>query len=130
MKKAKILLIDDESMIREELGIFLKRKGFDVITGVNGLDGLQIFQRDRPDIVLTDYRMPKMNGIAALQKMKAAAPDVPVIMLSGQADMKVCVQALNDDAYEFIEKPVDLKKLLAVIERALEGKPAWWNVEN
>ncbi|MCR9144077.1 MAG: response regulator [bacterium] len=130
MKKPKILLIDDESVIREELEIYLRRKGYDVVTGVNGLDGFYLFQSDSPDLVLTDYRMPKMNGIAALQKMKAANPDVPVIMLSGQADMKVCVQALNDDAYEFIEKPVDLKKLLGVIQRALDGKPAWWNVEN
>ena len=119
----RILLVDDEEAIREELGIFLERKHFEVVKGVNGLDGFALFERVRPDLVITDYRMPQLNGIELIQKMKAAAPAIPIVMLSGQADRNVCAQSLRNQAYAFLEKPVDLKELYAVIQEALAAHP-------
>lgn len=116
----KVLVIDDEKptlmMFRLTLGAY----GFDVLTAENGREGLEIFSRDRPRIVLTDIKMPGMNGIEVLKRIKEIDPTAEVIVITGHGDMDLAIQALNLDATDFINKPIQRHLLEQALERARE----------
>ncbi len=116
----KVLVIDDEKptlmMFRLTLGAY----GFDVLTAENGREGLEIFSRDRPRIVLTDIKMPGMSGIEVLKRIKEIDPTAEVIVITGHGDMDLAIQALNLDATDFINKPIQRHLLEQALERARE----------
>jgi len=115
----KIMVVDDEKNIRDSLGGVLTDDGYSVVTSPSAEDALGALPRERPDVVLLDIWMPGMDGIKALQKIKTMCPDVQVIMISGHASIETAVEATKLGAYDFIEKPVSLDKVILTVEHAI-----------
>lgn len=116
----KILLVDDEEGIRKVLGISLSDSGYQVFTATSGEEALHIFKDQNPHIVLTDIKMPGMDGIELLQKMKQENPDAEVIMITGHGDMELAIQSLKHEATDFITKPINDDALEIALKRAKE----------
>ncbi len=116
----KILLVDDEEGIRKVLDISLSDSGFKVFTAETGKEALDIFRKMRPPIVLTDIKMPGMDGIKLLQKIKEESPDTEVIMITGHGDMDLAIRSLKFDATDFITKPINDDALEIALKRANE----------
>jgi len=116
----KILLVDDEEGIRKVLAIALADSGYTVYTAEGGKEALNIFRKMRPPIVLTDIKMPGMDGIALLQKIKEESPDTEVIMITGHGDMDLAIRSLKFDATDFITKPINHDVLEIALKRANE----------
>jgi signal transduction histidine kinase/FixJ family two-component response regulator len=116
----KLLLVDDEEGIRKVLGITLADLGYDVFTAENGEQALQIFQKETPPIVLTDIKMPGMDGIELLQKIKLENPDSEVIMITGHGDMDLAIKSLKYQAVDFVTKPINDDVLEIALNRAQE----------
>jgi signal transduction histidine kinase len=115
-----ILLVDDEKDIREVLRLPLTDLGYEVLEAENGADALHLFARLQPPMILTDIKMPGMDGIELLQKVKHANPEVEVIMITGHGDMELAVKSLKYDATDFIAKPINVDVLEIAIQRAAE----------
>ena len=120
-EKYKILVIDDEKHARMVLEDFLDDAGFEVLKAENGKEGLEIIQLEKPDVVLTDIRMPVMDGLAVVEAMQEVAPLTPVIIISGAGVMDNVISALRLGAWDYILKPIrDLNVLKQTIQRSLE----------
>jgi len=116
----KLLLIDDEPDILRVLSMSLRADGYEVFTAENGAAGLETFEKENPDIVITDIKMPGMDGIELLEMIKNEDPDVEVIMITGHGDMNLAIQSFRDDAVDFITKPINVTALQTAIHRAKE----------
>jgi signal transduction histidine kinase len=116
----RVLLVDDEAGIRKVLSIYLADKGFDVATAENGEDALRVFRAHAPAIVLTDIKMPEMDGIELLQRIKAESPDTEVIMFTGHGDMDLAIMSLKHQATDFVTKPINDEILDIALKRAHE----------
>ncbi len=119
---AKILVIDDEKPIRNTLQEILEYEDHKVEIAADGFEGLEKAKENKYDIILCDIKMPNMDGIEVLEKLELVSPDVPVIMISGHGSVETAVEALKKGAYDFIEKPLELNRLLVTIRNALERK--------
>lgn len=117
---ADILIIDDERAIRKTLGEILSFEGYKLEEAADGEEGLKRFREKNFDVVLCDIKMPKLDGIEFLQKAAEINPDVPIIMISGHGNIETAVEAVKKGAYDFIQKPPDLNRLLITIRNALE----------
>ncbi len=117
----KILLGEDEEAIVRVLARTLKYDGYDMVLAGNGQEGLGVFSREQPDIVLTDIKMPVMDGLELLKKIKERSPETEVIIITGHGDMDSSIEALQHDASDFINKPVVEEALSIALKRA-EGK--------
>ncbi|MFC1867034.1 response regulator [Thermodesulfobacteriota bacterium] len=116
----KILLIDDEKDIVRVLSISLRADGYDVISAYSGEEGLELFEKESPDIVLTDIKMPGMDGIEVLGKIKEHEHDAEVIIITGHGDIDNAIEALKYGASDFINKPVRDEVLSIALTRAKE----------
>ena len=116
----KLLLIDDEPDILRVLGISLKADGYEVIPALNGAEGLKEFSRHNPSIVITDIKMPGMDGIEVLEKIKEIDPDTEVIIITGHGDIDNAIESLKYGASDFINKPVRDEALSIALARAKE----------
>ena len=116
----KLLLVDDEEGIRKVLGIALTDAGYTVFTAENGTQALNIFRKETPPIVLTDIKMPGMDGIELLQKIKQENPDTEVIMITGHGDMDLAIKSLKYQAVDFVTKPINDDVLEIALNRANE----------
>ncbi|MEN8119073.1 MAG: sigma-54 dependent transcriptional regulator [Bacteroidota bacterium] len=119
---AKILVIDDEKPIRNTLKEILEYEDHKVEIASDGFEGLEKAKENKYDIILCDIKMPNMDGIEVLEKLEEVSPDVPVVMISGHGSVETAVEALKKGAYDFIEKPLELNRLLVTIRNALEKK--------
>ena len=117
---SKILLIDDETDILRVLSLSLKADGYQVFTASDGEEGLAIFEKEKPDIVLTDIKMPGMDGIDLLREIKQRSDDSEVIIVTGHGDIDTAIEALQFGASDFINKPVRDKALAVSLKRARE----------
>jgi PAS domain S-box-containing protein len=117
---SKLLLADDEEGIRKVLGIYLADSGFEVLTAENGLQALEIFREAQPSIVLTDLRMPGIDGIELLRTIKSERPDTEVIMITGHGDMELAIESLKLEATDFVTKPINDDVLAIALKRAQE----------
>ena len=115
-----LLLVDDEPDIRELLDIYLTELGYRVHTAENGEKALAVFHRTVPSIVLSDIKMPVMDGIELLRRIKKQSPDTEVIMITGHGDMDLAIASLKLEATDFITKPVNDEILEFALERAEE----------
>jgi two-component system nitrogen regulation response regulator NtrX len=115
-----VLVVDDETSILESLDGILSDEGFEVITAEGGADALEKIQEVIPDLVLLDIWMPGMDGIETLEKIKEGYPYLQVVMMSGHGNIETAVKATKVGAYDFIEKPLSLEKLLLSINNALD----------
>ena len=120
MTEKTLLLVDDEEDIRDILWIPLTDMGYSVFTAENGEEALEIFRKKKPPIVITDIKMPGMDGIELLELIKKEDPDVEVIMITGHGDMNLAIQSFRDDAVDFITKPINVSALSKAIHRANE----------
>lgn len=118
----KILVIDDDESIRKTLTNYLKKLDYNVFSASNGLEGIEIAQKEIPDLVITDIKMPKADGFEVLKKVKEIDSHIHVIMITAFDDMSSTVKAMQQGAYDYIEKPLEIDKLKITISRALENK--------
>ncbi|MFL5787029.1 MAG: sigma-54-dependent transcriptional regulator [Flavisolibacter sp.] len=117
---ASILIIDDEKAIRKTLTEILSFEGYKLEEAADGEEGLKRFREKSFDVVLCDIKMPKIDGIDFLQKAVEINSDVPIIMISGHGNIETAVEAVKKGAYDFIQKPPDLNRLLITIRNAME----------
>ncbi len=117
---ARILIVDDEEAIRFSLRGVLEDEGHTVFDAENAGQGLEMSASCGPDLVFMDIWMPGMGGLEALQRLQELQPDLPVVMISGHGTIETAVSAIRMGAYDFIEKPLSLDKVLLVVARALE----------
>jgi len=115
-----ILLVDDEAGIRKVLGISLQDSGYDVHTAESAKEALRLFEEMAPPIVLTDIKMPDMDGIELLRRIKKINPDTEVIMFTGHGDMGLAIKSLKNDATDFVTKPINDEVLEIALKRARE----------
>ncbi|HEY2066147.1 MAG TPA: sigma-54 dependent transcriptional regulator [Gemmatimonadaceae bacterium] len=117
-----VLIVDDESGILESLGILLRNAGFDTHTARGGRAGLEQLSTLQPDIVLSDVRMPDVGGVEILAAARQQDPDTPVILMTAQATLQSAMQAVNEGAFYYIQKPFRNDELLAILKRAAEHR--------
>jgi PAS domain S-box-containing protein len=113
-------VIDDEASTRDLLKLSLESDGYTVFTAEDGPTGLELFTRENPTIVLTDIKMPGMDGIEVLRRVKEQSPDVEVIVITGHGEMNLAIQALQLEASDFINKPISDESLAIALKRAEE----------
>ncbi|MRR22404.1 sigma-54-dependent Fis family transcriptional regulator, partial [bacterium] len=116
----RILVIDDERSIRNTLKDVLEYEKYEVDLAEDGGAGIELFSQQQYDTVLCDIKMAKMDGIEVLQKLQEISSDVPVIMISGHGNIDTAVDSIKKGAFDFLEKPLDLNRLLITIRNALE----------
>jgi len=116
----KILVIDDEEANVRVLTLSLKLDGYEVMGALSGEEGLEVYQANYPDIVLTDIKMPGMDGLTVLRKIKALNPETEVIIITGHGDIDSAIEALQQGASDFINKPVKDEALAVALRRARE----------
>ncbi|MDX9897496.1 MAG: response regulator [Spirochaetia bacterium] len=115
-----ILVIDDEAVIRESFRDYLEDYGFRILTAENGAQGLGILEKELPDIVMTDLRMPVVDGLEVLRRCEILNPDLPVIVVSGTGRIQDVVEALHLNAWDYLLKPiVDMSVLLHTVKKAV-----------
>jgi len=117
---SKILVIDDEKSIRNTLKEVLEYENHQVDIAEDGPTGLEMFAANSYDVVLCDIKMSKMDGLEVLFKINETAAEIPVIMISGHGNIDTAVEAIKKGAYDFLEKPVDLNRLLITIRNAMD----------
>lgn len=117
---SNILIIDDEKAIRKTLSEILSYEGYKIEEAGDGEEGLRRFRDKTFDVVLCDIKMPKIDGIEFLDKVRELNPDVPVIMISGHGTIETAVEAVKKGAYDYIAKPPDLNRLLITIRNAMD----------
>jgi len=122
MIKDKILVADDEQSMREFLDIMLKKEGYKVSLASNGEEVVKLVDDDLFDLILLDIRMPKLDGISALKKIKANAPETIVIMITAYASADTAIKAMKEGAYDYITKPFKVDEIKLIIKNALEKK--------
>lgn len=116
----RILIVDDEKNVLRMLNTVFSQEGNHVFCADNGQDALIIFEQERPDIVLMDIRMPTMNGLEALQRMREKWLDTPIILMTAYAAVETAVEALRLGAFDYVIKPFELDELKLLINRALQ----------
>ena len=120
--RPSVLVIDDESGILDTLRILLKNEGFAPHTALGGKQGLEMIADISPDIVLSDVRMPSVGGLQVLSAARSQDPDTPVILMTAQATLQSAVQAVNEGAFYYIQKPFRNDELVAILRRAAEHR--------
>lgn len=114
-----ILVVDDEATILQSLSGILSDEGFEVLTASNGYEALKVIEKEAPDLVLLDIWMPGMDGIETLREIKRNHPSLQVVIISGHGTIETAVKATKFGAYDFIEKPLSIEKVVVTINNAL-----------
>ena len=117
---ARILVVDDQQAIRKTLRDILEFEKYTVDEAVDGLDCMVKLKKADYDVVIMDIKMPKMDGMEALERVQLLAPDTPVIMISGHANIDTAVEAVKKGAFDFISKPPDLNRMLITVRNAMD----------
>ena len=117
--KPKVLIVDDEQGILEALTVLLKREGFEATTALSGSEAIEKLS-EKPDVVLTDIRMPKVSGIDVLSETRSRHPDVPVVLMTAQASLQSAIQGVNHGAFYYVQKPFTNEELVAILRKAVD----------
>jgi two-component system nitrogen regulation response regulator NtrX len=120
-QRASVLVVDDESSIRESLRMTLEFEGYRVEEAASGIEALQIVRDRPPDAVLLDLRMPEMDGLETLRQMRERGYEMPVLVVSGHADVPTAVEATRRGAFDFFEKPLERDRILLSLRNAVEA---------
>ena len=118
----KLLIIDDDESIRESLKLILSQPGYIIFTAADAETGFEIAEKEHPDLIISDLKLPAMNGIELLNKIKRLDGNIPFIIITAYEDNTTTIQAIQQGAYDYIEKPVEVERLKIIIKHALEGK--------
>ena len=124
MATAQLLLVDDEERFINTTKILLEKKGISTFTALNGLDAMKILDEHRIDVVILDVKMPGLDGVEVLRRIKQNHPLVEVIMLTGHASVESAVDGLKLGAFDYLMKPCDISSLLAKVNEAHAKKQA------
>jgi serine phosphatase RsbU (regulator of sigma subunit) len=117
---ARILTIDDDRVVRESIAAYLEDSGYTMFEAINGKEGIEIFRREQPDLVLCDLRMPEVDGLEVLEVITSEAPSVPIIMISGAGLISDVVEALRLGAWDYLVKPItDMEVLEHTVSTSL-----------
>ena len=119
MSRNKIWVIDDDRAMRWVLEKTFKEEGFDVTSFEEAQSALDELSLDAPDVILTDIRMPGIDGLTFLAKVKANYPDLPVIIMTAHSDLESAVSSYQTGAFEYLPKPFDIDEAVALVERAI-----------
>src|ERR671939_422706 len=122
MAKSRILVIDDEAAIRESLRMTLEYEGYEFMAAATGQEGLALVEREAPDLVLLDVKMPGMDGIEVLDRLRGMNEALPVIVVSGHGTISTAVEATKKGAFDFIEKPFASERVLVSLRNALDQR--------
>ena len=117
----KILVVEDDKITRRLIKEILSRGGYEVIEGEDGSQALELFKKERPDLVITDYQMPVMNGLRLLSEIRNITTGTPVIMLTGFGDIALTIKAIQIGAFDFLEKPINAPQLKSIVTSALSS---------
>jgi DNA-binding NtrC family response regulator len=120
MRKTRILVVDDEHLIRWSLEQNLKKQGYEILTAGNGEDALKLVREEQPELVLLDIQLPGMTGLEVLEKIKEFDEEIIVIMVTAHGGLETAVNAMRLGAYDYINKPFNLDEMAIVIKKALE----------
>jgi two-component system, NtrC family, nitrogen regulation response regulator NtrX len=120
--KSRVLIVDDEEAIRSSLKMIFEYEGYEVLLAANGQAALKIAEKDAPDLIFLDIKMPQMDGLEVLKRLRAEESAPPVVILSGHGNVKTAVEATKLGAFDFIEKPPESERILLVARNALEQK--------
>ena len=116
----KILVVDDEPIMRDSLEVALKTSGYDVITARTGEEGLERFQKEDPDIILLDHWLPGINGDEVLRRIKEKDSEIPIIIMTAQGSIEMAVNSMKMGAFDFLVKPFELDQVEDLIKKGLE----------
>jgi two-component system, NtrC family, nitrogen regulation response regulator NtrX len=122
MAKSRILVIDDESAIRDSLKMTLEYEGYEFLGAATGQEGLALIEREGPDLVLLDVKMPGMDGLEVLDRIRAMNEALPVVVVSGHGTISTAVEATKKGAFDFIEKPFASDRVLVSLRNALDQR--------
>jgi two-component system response regulator HydG len=128
--KARVLVVDDESAARSGLTALLADEGYEAVSAAEGAAALAIAAEHPVDVVITDMRMPGMDGLTLLSRLREAHPDLPVIVVTARTDVGAAVHAMRAGAEDYLAKPIDLDALFVILERALERRDTRLEAEN
>lgn len=117
---ARILIVDDDKSIRRTLRNILEFEKYEVVEASDGLDCIVKIKQSKFDVIVMDIKMPKMDGMEAIERVQDLAPDIPVVMISGHGNIDTAVEAVKKGAFDFIQKPPDLNRLLITIRNAMD----------
>src|SRR5690606_36382101 len=122
-RSRRLLIIDDDPLERQSIATYLQDSGFEVVEAASGASGLVAIQEQAPELVITDLRMPDLDGLQVLQQLHEQRPDLPVIVISGAGVMTVVVTALRLGARDYLIKPIlDMEMLVHSVRKALESQ--------
>jgi two-component system response regulator HydG len=130
MSKARILVVDDEASARSGLEKLLRQAGYEVDTAQDGLQALEVAAERPPDAVVTDLKMPNMDGMALLAKLREQDGDLPVLVATAFGDVSSAIEAMRAGAVDFLTKPIDFDVMTLALERALERRAIRVEAEN
>jgi two-component system, NtrC family, response regulator HydG len=130
MKKARILVVDDEVSARSGLAKLLDQEGYEVETAADGVQALELVAERAPNLIVTDLKMPNIDGMALLAKVREQNPDIPTIVTTAFSDVSSAVQAMRAGAEDYLTKPIDFDALLLAVERALQRRELAAETEN
>lgn len=130
MKNPRILLIDDEVAFANNLQKLLSKRGYDVIVAYSGSDALNIVGENEFDVIILDMKMPEMNGIATLKKIKQKTPHVEVVILTGHGSIESGIEGMQLGAFDFLIKPVRIDDLQEKVSEAYRRKRLFEKKEN
>ena len=116
----KILVIDDEPILRDSLEVALKTSGYEVLTARTGEEGLEGFQKENPDLILLDHWLPGINGDEVLRRMKEKDPEIPIIIMTAQGSIEMAVNSMKMGAFDFLVKPFELDEVEDLIKKGLD----------
>jgi len=122
MSKGRILVIDDESIVRTSCSRALSPEGYEVVSVQNGSEGLKMLEEGQFDIVLTDLKMPDIDGIEVLSKVKEKWPETEVIIITGYQTVDTAVRSIKLGAFDYVEKPFTPDTLIAAVTNALANR--------
>ena len=117
----KVLVIDDDETTRKWLKNVIEKEGLEVLLAEDGEQALDVFAQERPGIVITDLKMPKIDGMEVLQRVKKMDPLTQVILVTADGDYNLAIHALRGGALDYLRKPIDLEDLFVVLGRAKEN---------
>jgi DNA-binding NtrC family response regulator len=120
MKKIKILVVDDEAIVRESLSDWLKDAGYQVFTAENGHKALEVIEKEKPGIMITDMVMPGMDGIELMRRVKQIQPDIEVIIITAYGSIPTAIAAMKEGAYDYIEKPFCPERAELLVKKLAE----------
>jgi len=120
--KPRILVIDDEAGIRDSLRMILQYEGYEVVAAPSGEEGIALLEREAPDLVFLDVKMPGMDGLDVLARIKATSDSTPVVIISGHGTVSTAVEATRRGAFDFLEKPLETDRVLLTVRNALDQR--------